>query len=95
MSMATKPLNTLELLRDYYVDEGVHELEDIKKIVTSNADVMDGLPVFVGTRIPVYIVLDYIAEGYKESDIINDYPSLDEGKIRTALKFAEMLSSLH
>ncbi|MBI4223656.1 MAG: DUF433 domain-containing protein [Deltaproteobacteria bacterium] len=61
----------------------------------SNPDIMDGLPVFVGTRIPVYIILDYLAEGAKVEDILKDYPSLNREKIRAALKFAHLLSSLH
>lgn len=88
-------MNTLEILKKQRNESLNESWSEIEASIKSDADVMDGLPVFAGTRIPVYIVLDYLSEGYHSSDIIKDYPALDEKKIRAALKFAEMLSSLH
>lgn len=88
-------MDTLEMLKHHYHDESSDDWNDIKGIITSDPAIMDGLPIFSGTRIPVYIVLDYLAEGNSIPDIIKEYPSLNEDKIKAALKFAEMLSSLH
>ena len=67
----------------------------IARHITSNPDIMDGIPVFAGTRIPIYIILDYLAEGQTFDQITRDYPGLDREKIQVALKFAELLSSIH
>lgn len=88
-------MNTIEILKRQHGGSGREEWQSIEGVVASDPDIMDGLPIFKGTRIPVYIILDYLAEGYDTSDIIKDYPGLDEKKIRVALKFAEMLASLH
>lgn len=88
-------MNAIEMLNQTYSQESGEDLTEIKRHITSDPDIMDGLPVFAGTRIPVYIILDYLAEGLKVEDILKDYPSLDCEKIRAALKFAHLLSSLH
>lgn len=88
-------MNPIELIKQYAPHQKDSSIENIQKFITSNPEIMDGLPVFSGTRIPVYIVLDYLAEGMTTDDILKDYPSLTKNQIRIALKFAEQLTSLH
>lgn len=88
-------MNPLELIKQSAHHQKDISIENIQKFITSNPEIMDGLPVFSGTRIPVYIVLDYLAEGMTTDDILKDYPSLTQNQIRIALKFAEQLTSLH
>lgn len=88
-------MNALEMVKERYSEESQEDWMEIKRHITSDPDVMDGLPVFFGTRIPVYIILDYLAEGMRVEDILKDYPGLDKEKIHAALKFANLLSSLH
>jgi uncharacterized protein (DUF433 family) len=45
-------------------------------------------PVFAGTRITVYDVLEYLAAGMTNEQIVADFPELTEDDIRAALKFA-------
>ncbi|MDA8277200.1 MAG: DUF433 domain-containing protein [Actinomycetota bacterium] len=45
-------------------------------------------PIFEGTRITVYDVLEYLAAGMTEDEIISDFPELTVANIREALKFA-------
>jgi uncharacterized protein (DUF433 family) len=47
-------------------------------------------PCFVGTRIAVYHVLEYLASGMTHDEIIADFPELREAHIRAALTFAAM-----
>lgn len=55
-------------------------------------DVRDGVrggkPCFVGTRITVYDVLEYLAGGMTSEQIIADFPELTEAHVRAALEFA-------
>ncbi len=63
-----------------------------KGIVTDPA-VLNGKPVIKGTRIPVYIILDLIAEGYSHTDIVKFYPHISEQDIKNCVRFASKLCS--
>ncbi len=49
-----------------------------------------GKPCIRDTRITVYDVLDYLASGMNESEIIADFPELEQDDIRASLAFAAM-----
>jgi uncharacterized protein (DUF433 family) len=52
--------------------------------------VRSGKPCFVGTRIAVYDVLDYLASGMTHAEILHDFRELSEAHIRATLAFAAM-----
>jgi uncharacterized protein (DUF433 family) len=47
-----------------------------------------GKPCIVGTRITVYDVLEYLAGGMTEDEILSDFPDLARDDIRAVLAFA-------
>ena len=49
---------------------------------------MVGKPCIKGTRLTVEAVLEMLACGMSHSEIISDYPSLNESKIRAVLMYA-------
>jgi uncharacterized protein (DUF433 family) len=44
--------------------------------VHSDPDVMGGTPVFVGTRVPVQALIDYIEGGHSLEEFLNDFPTV-------------------
>ena len=50
--------------------------------------VRSGKPCIKGTRITVYDVLEYLAGGMSEDEILNDFPDLRRDDIRAILAFA-------
>ncbi len=52
--------------------------------------VRSGKPCFVGTRISVYDVLEYLAAGMTSDQLIADFPELTVLHVRAALEFAAM-----
>lgn len=50
--------------------------------------VCNGKSVIKGTRIPVSVVLEQIAEGISWDQILADYPELEREDIKAALSFA-------
>jgi uncharacterized protein (DUF433 family) len=52
--------------------------------------VRGGKPCFVGTRITVHDVLEYLAGGMTVMDIVADFPELSEEHVRAALGFAAL-----
>jgi uncharacterized protein (DUF433 family) len=47
-----------------------------------------GRPIIIGTRISVYDILSWLAEGMSFSDIIFDFPELTEAQIKACLSYA-------
>ena len=47
-------------------------------------------PGFVGARIAVFAVLEYLAGGMTDDEIVRDFPELTEAHIRAALEFAAL-----
>jgi len=52
--------------------------------IVSDPEVMGGIPCFEGTRVPVYVIADCLADGYPEAAILDDYPDLTAEDIQTA-----------
>lgn len=50
--------------------------------------VRSGKPCIKGTRITVYDVLEYLAGGMTEDQILHDFPALTREDIKAALAFA-------
>lgn len=68
---------------------------DYRDTVSKNAEVMNGIEVFKGTRIPVKVVYEYFIEKSKKGnfepkniicDIKEEYPSLKNKKDKTIIK---------
>lgn len=53
-----------------------------------NPRIMRGKPVIKGTRIPVYVILNLLAEGYDAKEIIREYPDLTRQDILSAIEYA-------
>lgn len=56
--------------------------------ITVTPDQMGGVPCIRGLRIPVANVVDMIADGMTEDEILDAYPDLEKEDIREALHFA-------
>ena len=56
--------------------------------ITLEPDKRGGKPCIRGLRITVYDVLEYLAAGMTEEEILADFPDLERGDIRAALAFA-------
>ncbi len=61
---------------------------DYRKIITIEPDKRGGKPCIRGMRITVYDVLDYLAGGMTEAEIMADFPDLTAEDIRACLAFA-------
>ncbi len=61
---------------------------DLLSLIEVRAEVRGGKPCFVGTRITVYDVLEYLAGGMSSEEIVADFPELTGDHVRAALEFA-------
>lgn len=63
---------------------------DLTELIETHPGVRSGKPCFVGTRIAVYDVLDYLASGMTAEEIVADFPELTERHVRAAIEFAAL-----
>ncbi len=61
---------------------------NFEEYISVTPDIRSGKPCIRGTRITVYDILEYLAGGMTEAQILEDFPSLRPEHIRAALAFA-------
>ena len=67
-------------------------MDEIAAYIEIQPGVRSGKPCFKGTRITVYDVLEYLAGGMTEAELLTDFPALSPQHIRAALAFAARAS---
>jgi uncharacterized protein (DUF433 family) len=60
-------------------------------IISRDAEVLGGTPVFCGTRVPFQALLDYLEGGQTLSDFLDDFPTLSRQAAIRALEHAKAL----
>ncbi len=59
--------------------------------ITINPDICFGKPTVRNMRYPVEMILDLLGAGMSISEIVDDYPGLEEDDIKACLLFASKL----
>jgi uncharacterized protein (DUF433 family) len=57
-------------------------------VVHSHPEILGGTPVFVGTRVPVQALMDYLEEGDSIDDFLDAFPSVTRGQTLAFLQQA-------
>jgi len=52
-----------------------------KPLISSSPDVMGGTPVFVGTRVPVQTLIDYLEGGESIDDFLEGFPTVTREQV--------------
>lgn len=66
----------------------------ISPVVHSDPDILGGTPVFVGTRVPMRTLLDYLEAGDSLDVFLDHFPSVSREQAIAALELAkEMLTA--
>ena len=52
------------------------KLAELKGIVHSDPEIMGGTPVFVGTRVPLQNLIDYLEGGESIEDFLDAFPTV-------------------
>ncbi|MBI4041714.1 MAG: DUF433 domain-containing protein [Deltaproteobacteria bacterium] len=67
-------------------------MQNWKSYIESSSDVLKGKPRIKGTRIPVSLILGYLAEGRTIDDILKEFPDLRKEHISACLQYARDLA---
>ncbi|MGH8549801.1 MAG: DUF433 domain-containing protein [Methylococcales bacterium] len=63
-------------------------MSELTDRITLNPEIRSGKPIICGTRITVSDILEYLAGGMTEDEILADFPDLAREDIRAVLAFA-------
>jgi uncharacterized protein (DUF433 family) len=66
----------------------LRDLRRARRMVVSDPEILGGDPVFRGTRVPVHVIAELVAQGSKPAELIESYPRLTVEMIRLAPVFA-------
>ena len=75
-----------------YFSGGVNMEIDWREYIVSTPDVLKGKPRIKGTRIPVSLILGYLAAGKRAEDIIKEFPDLTKEQVTACLEYARDLA---
>jgi uncharacterized protein (DUF433 family) len=59
--------------------------------IVVDADVLVGKPIVRGTRLAVEFIIELLAQGWTEADILKNYPGLTREDIQACLAYASDL----
>jgi uncharacterized protein (DUF433 family) len=54
------------------------DFQDFKGIIHSDPQIMGGTPVFVGTRVPLQNLIDYLEGGESVDDFLEAFPTVQK-----------------
>lgn len=60
-------------------------------VIHSDPDILGGTPVFVGTRVPLKNLVDYLEGGHSLGEFLNDFPTVSHEQAVAALEEAKEL----
>ena len=63
-------------------------MAESKPFVHKDPDILGGTPVFVGTRVPVKILFDYLEAGDSREVFLEEFPSVTRAQAVAALEMA-------
>ena len=64
-------------------------------VIHTDLEILGGTPVFVGTRVPLQALIDYLEGGHPLSDFLDDFPTVTREQAVAALEEAKELLVAH
>jgi len=66
------------------------KIEDLRGIIHSDPEIMGGTPVFVGTRVPLQNLIDYLEGGESIDDFLDGFPSVKREQAIAVIEAAKL-----
>lgn len=64
---------------------------DQSHLLSRDKDILGGMPVFTGTRVPAKTLLDYLQKGYSLDEFLEDFPTVTRQQAQELLASFESL----
>ena len=55
----------------------------------SDGDILGGVPVFIGTRVPVKTLFEYLKADHPPGEFLDDFPSVGRGQAEAVLEMSQ------
>ncbi len=62
-----------------------------RKLITSDREILGGIPVFAGTRVPVQTFIDYLERGHPLDEFLDDFPTVKRNHAQAVLAFIKQM----
>jgi uncharacterized protein (DUF433 family) len=66
------------------------KLEELKGIVHSDSEIMGGTPVFVGTRVPLQNLIDYLEGSKSIEDFLDAFPTVKREQVIAVIEAGKL-----
>ncbi len=66
------------------------KLEELKGVVHSDPQIMGGTPVFVGTRVPLQNLIDYLEGGESIESFLEGFPSVKREQVIAVIEAGKL-----
>ncbi len=64
--------------------------EELQGVVHSNMEIMGGTPVFVGTRVPLQNLIDYLEGGESVEDFLGAFPAVKREQVIAVIEAGKL-----
>ncbi|TSD67810.1 DUF433 domain-containing protein [Inquilinus sp. KBS0705] len=64
---------------------------DVNKVINIDNDILNGQPVFTGTRVPVESLFDHLEAGVSLDEFLEDFPSVKKEQAIALLDMANKI----
>jgi len=64
--------------------------EKLQGIIQSNPEIMGGTPVFVGTRVPLQNLIDYLEGGESVEDFLGAFPAVKREQVIAVIEAGKL-----
>ena len=71
-----------------YEEQG---MSPASEVIVKDRDILGGIPVFRGTRVPFQALLDYLEGGQTVDEFLDDFPTVTREVAIEALEYAKSL----
>ena len=70
-------------------------MTNLLSVIHSDPDILGGTPVFIGTRVPVKTLLDYLAAGDPLDEFLDHFPSVRSDQAIAVIQIAKDMILTH
>ncbi len=70
-------------------------VQEPRSVIHSDPEILGGTAVFVGTRVPLQALIDYLEGGHPLAEFLDDFPTVSREQAVAALEEAKELLLAH
>ena len=67
----------------------IGDMNNADDVIHIDPEILGGTPVFIGTRVPLQALIDYIEGGHPLSDFLDDFPTVSHAQAMAAIEQAK------